>query len=148
ILQDIWREGLAFDVPVNDVYHERWRLWIEEVNVMIKSFQSPRCYFTGSPDYARKCLHIFCDASEKAMSVAAYITFEVTGEINTAFAMGKSKVAPLAAKSIPRLELEAAVMASRMAHTIRQQHDYQFAETHFWRNSGIFRRHSMALDTY
>ncbi|CAG7832144.1 unnamed protein product [Allacma fusca] len=68
----------------------------EEVNVMIKSFQSTRCYFTGLPDDARKCLHIFCDASEKAMSVAAYITFEVTGEINTSFAMGKSKVAPLA----------------------------------------------------
>jgi ribonuclease HI len=47
----------------------------------------------------------------------------------------KTHVAPLKSTSIPRLELQAAVLATRLAETIKGNHDIQFEATHFWSDS-------------
>jgi hypothetical protein len=49
--------------------------------------------------------------------------------------MSRSRVAPLRPLSIPKLELEAAVMGSRLSVTIKGSHDYKIEETHFWTDS-------------
>ncbi|XP_052799373.1 uncharacterized protein LOC128230989 [Mya arenaria] len=60
------------------------------------------------------------DASEQAIAAVAYLlTFESdTPQIG--FLLGKSKVAPIAGHTIPRLELSAAVMAVEIAQTVAE----------------------------
>ncbi|CAG7786049.1 unnamed protein product [Allacma fusca] len=48
LLQDIWREGIAFDVPLSSTYTSKWRLWLKEVELTLIAFQS--CA-TGSEIY-------------------------------------------------------------------------------------------------
>ncbi|XP_065182580.1 uncharacterized protein LOC135813411 [Sycon ciliatum] len=69
-------------------------------------------------------LHVFEDASESAFAAAAYFRLSLPDDsTRVAFVFGKSRVAPLKPISIPRLELQAALMASRMADTVRKEHD-------------------------
>ncbi|XP_074038709.1 uncharacterized protein [Leptinotarsa decemlineata] len=49
--------------------------------------------------------------------------------------MARTQVAPLKPITIPRLELQAAVMGSRLAITIRKEHSFEVNQTHFWTDS-------------
>jgi len=56
---------------------------------------------------------VLCDASEQAFAAVAYWRITSQDKTEVAFAMEKSRVAPLKPMSIPRLELQAAVMGTR-----------------------------------
>lgn len=60
-------------------------------------------------------LHMFCDASETAIAALCYVVQRRADEtVVRSLVMAKCLVAPLKAKSIPRLELDAAVLAVRV----------------------------------
>ena len=81
-------------------------------------------------------LHLFGDASERAFCAVAYFRFEYPGgERQCAFVAAKTRVAPVKLLSIPRLELQAAVLSVRLAIMIQKEHDYEISSTHYWSDS-------------
>jgi hypothetical protein len=82
--------------------------------------------------YGHNQLHVFCDASEQAYCVVAYLRIKEPDGVSSAFIMSKTHVAPQKSTSIPRLGLQAAVLATRLAEIKRCNHDIYFEETHFW----------------
>lgn len=63
-------------------------------------------------------IHVFCDASEYAVAAVGFVVQPVTGSRSMVFA--KCRVASLKAKSIPRLELDAAVLGLRVRSIIKR----------------------------
>ena len=61
-------------------------------------------------------LYIFTDSSQLAYGTCAYFRIIQGNDIQISFIIGKSRLAPLNSKvlSIPKLELQVAVIASRM----------------------------------
>ena len=57
------------------------------------------------------------------------------GRHHSSLIMARSRLAPLKQISIVRLELQAAIMATRLASTIRRELGYDFEETIFWCDS-------------
>ena len=55
--------------------------------------------------------------------------------MRTALAAARSRVAPLKPLTIPRLELQAAVMGSRLGDTITSQHSLKISKKFFWTDS-------------
>lgn len=51
------------------------------------------------------------------------------------FLARKLKVAPIQQMSIPRLELQAAVLGTRLARQIQEDHDLEFERRIFWSDS-------------
>lgn len=80
----------------------------------------PRWYFGEAlpEDFKNLQLHVFTDASELSYGCAAYLRMETTSGVRCSLVMARSRVAPLKHQSIPRLELEAALLGARMMRMI------------------------------
>lgn len=85
-------------------------------------------------------LHIFCDASKNAYSTVAYLrTKQPGGRIVVNIFMAKSKVTPRKQVTIPRLELCAALLSTRMFEYLQHHANLKFdgSNTFFWSDSMI-----------
>ncbi|XP_055605031.1 uncharacterized protein LOC129753258 [Uranotaenia lowii] len=111
LLQEIWRSGVGWDEPIHDEQLSKWRTWLNVLK-QVETVSVPRCYrrFTSANHSTKVQLHVFVDASENGYAAVAYFRFEESNQIECAFITSKTRVAPLRYVSIPRLELQAAVI--------------------------------------
>ncbi|XP_037298955.1 uncharacterized protein LOC119190681 [Manduca sexta] len=134
LLQEVWRRGTDWDDPIDDELSAAWVNWLTHLK-QLSGVTVPRCY----PGYsrARKLqLHVFTDASESAYATALYWRAEDDdGRVTVTLLAAKAKVAPLKLTSIPRLELQAAVLGARMAASVTQEHSRQPESTTYWTDS-------------
>ena len=93
-----------------------------------------RRYFNGERDKTE--LHLFADASKDTMCAVAYLRSQPKeNTANLAFVIGKCRVAPMRHLSIPRLELQAAVMAVRLKEQIVKEQEMKINSCNFWSDS-------------
>lgn len=135
ILQDVWRSKVDWDDQIEDKDMESfWKWW--QCAKSITKLQIPRCYSSKLSDPSTNVqLHVFVDASDKAFSAVAYWRIENEGGVDIALIGSKTKVAPLKTLSIPRLELQAAVLGLRFAQFIQKEHRIKFSQRHFYTDS-------------
>ncbi|XP_062704132.1 uncharacterized protein LOC134286523 [Aedes albopictus] len=136
LVQDLWRSGYDWDQEVDDDSYNKWRSWVSALPE-IASLKIPRSYFgtVQSTDFGHIQLHIFCDAGENAFGCAGYLRIEVDGLVKCSLVMARTKVAPLKQLTIPRLELQAAVLGSRMSQQLKQHLSLKVDQTFFWTDS-------------
>ncbi|XP_058827928.1 uncharacterized protein LOC131687858 [Topomyia yanbarensis] len=136
LLQEIWRAGTAWDEPIANEQFVKWRTWLG-VLTKVDTVSIPRCYRvkTSSMESNKLQLHIFVDASENGFAAVGYFRYEEQGVTECAFVAAKTRVAPLKYVSIPRLELQAAVIGARLAKTIVERHRVTINERFFWTDS-------------
>ncbi|XP_044745112.1 uncharacterized protein LOC123306976 [Coccinella septempunctata] len=80
-------------------------------------------------------LHLFCDSSDKAYSAVAYLRTEYSDNVSTSFVSCKFKVAPIKQQTIPKLELQAAVLGIRLAKSIIEEIEYSVRNIYYWTDS-------------
>ena len=80
---------------------------------------------------------MFSDASEFAYGTAAYIKVYNSTEKSVQLIMGKSRVAPLQAITIPRLELTAATVAAKLYSFLLEELNTDINRVYFWTDSMI-----------
>lgn len=81
---------------------------------------------------------IFLDASTMAIAAVAYVrVIETDGQCHVGFIMGKAKLAPYPAQSVPRLEQYAAVLAVELAELITEESDIELHGVKFHTDSRI-----------
>ncbi|KFD62656.1 hypothetical protein M514_25131 [Trichuris suis] len=117
IVQATWRLKLDWDDPLPIDIQEEWNAWLArclESSPVIVS----RCLIPDAPAFSTE-LHVFADASEAGYGTVAYLWVEVGNDIILSFVMAKSRVGPIKPTTIPRLELNAAVMATRLMNMIK-----------------------------
>ncbi|XP_062557946.1 uncharacterized protein LOC134222813 [Armigeres subalbatus] len=71
-----------------------------------------------APKYYEVQLHTFVDSSENGMAAACYLRFVQDEAVHCCLVAAKTRVAPLKYHSIPRLELMAAVIGTRLSRTV------------------------------
>ena len=81
-------------------------------------------------------LHHFADASSVEYSTVSYLkVIASNGTIFCNFLLGKSRLAPSKTVSIPRLELVAATMATKIDVSLRKNFGSYLSESVFWTDS-------------
>ena len=76
-------------------------------------FEFPRCLFPKESEIARRELHTFCDASEEAYAAVVYIcNVYRDGQVLVRHIKRSIMLAPTKKLSIPKLELNAAVLGA------------------------------------
>lgn len=135
ILQELWRHSLDWNTPIPPEMYKKWYEWYVELQ-NVQNIQIERCYSRKFSDPSTLIdLHIFVDASEVAFAAVGYWRIVSNGQIDVKFVAGKSKCAPLKPLSIPRLELQAAVLGVRLKEAIVSSHDIHPGKVVFWSDS-------------
>ncbi|XP_053686297.1 uncharacterized protein LOC128735839 [Sabethes cyaneus] len=136
LIQDLWRTGCDWDDPVDDTSFEKWMRWTK-VLPQIAAIKVPRSYFGDAKfdDIENVQLHILTDASKGAYGCVAYLRARVNGEVRCVLVASRVKVAPLKPTSVPRLELQAAVLGARLAAVVRKNHSFNISRQFFWTDS-------------
>ena len=137
ILQELWRLGFDWDKPISGPLLDAWEAWKTELPLLV-TLSVPGCYLINQPSarYVSAQIHVFADASEVAFGAAAYWRFETQDHSHhCSFIFGKTRLAPIKPLTIPRLELQAAVMAVRMSQTIQKELDVIPSQITYWTDS-------------
>ena len=109
--------------------------FLEEVDDL-SNFYLPSYLEGFSPATNLIELHVFSDASEVAFGAVAYIRYELKKDGTTAFLASKTHVAPIKrALSIPRLEVQGALLAVRLYNALKKEIDGPVSRTLFWTDS-------------
>ncbi|XP_059062430.1 uncharacterized protein LOC131855205 [Achroia grisella] len=133
LLQDTWRYKTGWDESLPEELQPAWSTWLTSLRTVHK-IRIPRCY--DVTPVVTHHLHTFVDASEEAYAAAVYwLSQRADGTTHVTLAAAKSRVAPLKPVSIPRLELQAALMGARLTHTVAEEHDYEIASKTYWSDS-------------
>ena len=132
LMQEIWMAGIGWDDALPSQLQTKWLQWKAELPEL-SQFTIPRCLRKPNPKEID--LHVFSDASEKAYATVAYLVCHYPSEIlpTSCLIAAKSRVAPVKAITIPRLELMGAFLSTRVAKAIVQV--LSVATTTFWTDS-------------
>lgn len=137
ILRELMSTQIGWDEPVPPKIGEKWVSWRHEMEDLA-SICIPRCYFKGSLSHMNRVeLHVFSDASVKAISAVVYILGFSVEVKHLGFVAGKSKVAPERGHTIPRLELCAAVLAAELYQAVSEHLKVKIDETKFYTDSRV-----------
>lgn len=118
IMQRTWRRGLSWDEALPTDIHDDWTAFVSDLPSLL-AIRIPRhinarvgasCYLLG-----------FCDASQSGYAAVVYIRMTEGPADLSVFLIGtKTKLAPLKQLTVPRLELNAALLLARWLHRIRR----------------------------
>ena len=110
-----------------------WHWWAQALP-KLEDVTVPRCFMpienAGSIE-----LHCFSDACETGYGAVCYFRIASGSSWCCQFVTGKSRVAPLKALRIPRLELCAATLATKLAQLVSSQLRPDLERTFFWTDS-------------
>ena len=137
-MQDLWRRGLEWDDPLEEDMMKQWLAWHDKLPGL-QRIKIPRHVNAEKADGKKLEVHVFSDASEKAMAAAAYLRIvKESGSAEQVYVlMAKAQVAPLRVMKIPRLELQSRLMAVKLMQFIEMQLDLPLAKISFWTDSSV-----------
>ena len=135
-LQDLCRQKLGWDEFIPEESLKQWHKWLNDLPIL-QDYSIYRCLKPkefGSIKNAQ--LHHFSDASQYGHGAVSYLRItNDQGHVHCTLLMAKSRLAPIKPLTIPRLELSAAVVATRMNKILRQEIDIPIDQSIFWSDS-------------
>lgn len=135
LVQELWKSNLNWDDPVSPEITEMWNsLWssIDSLNQV----RIPRWVKTQAKVQVQ--LHGFADSSGSAYGCCIYLRAkQADGKLESHLLFAKSKVAPIKAVTIPRLELAAAQVLSQAMAFVRRAMELENVPCFLWTDSSI-----------
>ena len=137
LFQETTKLKLSWDESVPEQLRVKWISWLQDMSYLT-AIRVPRCVQTEVGDSMVIELHHFSDASMKAYGCCSYLRcIDRSGNVHVALLLSKARVAPLKSMTLPRLELQAAVMSAQTDAMLRQELDLNISRSYFWVDSQI-----------
>ncbi|XP_026036546.1 uncharacterized protein LOC113029762 [Astatotilapia calliptera] len=138
ILREISMDISEWDAPLPREKQDKWQQWKDSLK-HLQQLKISRMYTSISlSESQRKEMHVFCDASTKAVGAVAYLKLTAgNGLSEVGFLLGKARLAPKPDITIPRLELCAAVLAVEVAEMVQQELHTTIDEVNFYTDSKV-----------
>ncbi|XP_048577299.1 uncharacterized protein LOC116612845 [Nematostella vectensis] len=136
ILQDLCRQGLGWDDEIPDAAKAKWETRLQDLP-KLEGFSIPRSFkHLNSEEIEEYEQHHFSDASSTGYGAVSYLRqIYANGKSSCFPVMAESRLAPLKAMTIPRIELSATVLATCLDKMITQEIDLPLARSTFWTDS-------------
>jgi len=152
ILQRVVASELSWDQLLPPEEHIEWMKWLQDVKNLAK-IKIERCFKPAGAISAVE-LHHFSDASQVGYGACSYIRqISEDGRVTCNLLFSKARVAPLKKRTtIPRLELQGALTAVKIANTLKKELNMKFDSETFWSDSqialGYIRNESKRFHTF
>ncbi|XP_070144876.1 uncharacterized protein [Drosophila kikkawai] len=114
-MQSLWELKMGWDDELPQLLQTEWKNYRADLQAL-NNLQIPRHIFDGKVPINQE-IHTFVDASERAYGAAIYVraTYK-NNQMSVRLLCSKSRVAPTAKETLPRLELCAAVLGAELTH--------------------------------
>ena len=137
LLKDIWRvSGQHWDEELPNDTLERFLEWSVELPKLAK-ITIPRSYISVS--FENLELHMFGYSYQEVFSAVAFFRAQVSSssgpKTELAFVLGKARVAPMKVMTIPKLELQVALLAAPLKQDICRAPTVHVYKALMWTNS-------------
>ena len=131
-MQSLWLLSVGWDTLPDELF-SRWLLWQSEL-AHLNEVTVPR--------WNQHCeaiefleLHGFADASKQTYGAVLYLRLVKHSKVHVSIQLAKTRVAPLKTVSIPRLELCAAQLLTKLAHHFVHIMPLTLNQIHHWSDS-------------
>ncbi len=137
LLQQMCKQNVRWDDELDEELKPKWTRWTSEILLLTK-FHANRCIIPAEfGEIVKQEYHHFSDASNIGYGQCTYLrVVDDKGNVSCSLVMGKARVAPTKVQTIPRLELTAAVVSSRISSFLQQEMKHDQPEF-FWTDSKI-----------
>ena len=138
ILQSLCRTEAGWDDPLPDALRTRWEQWRSDL-LHLEKLKVQRCFHpTDFGEVQTIELHHFSDASNVGYAQCSYVRLsDNQGRVHCSLVMGKCRVCPLKVVTIPRLELNAAVVSVRVSALLQRELNFSNCTEVFWTDSQV-----------
>ena len=127
LLREAWRLELDWDDPLPPKLYQSWVIFFRSMFLM-ESLSFPRC-LKPSGVVEDPWLILMSDGSELAYGAVAYVRWPCAdGTIEVRLLMSKCRISPVNKVSIPRMELNGAVLSTRLRECISREMRYKFSK--------------------
>ncbi|XP_033095627.1 uncharacterized protein LOC117100162 [Anneissia japonica] len=137
LLQELCRLGYDWDSRISTESEAKWQQWLSDLE-NLKDFRIQRCYKSAKMGKIVRCeLHNFGDASSTSYGAASYLwQKDEDGRMDCTLVAAKSRLTPIKAQTIPRLELQAALLTARLnTMAKRELNELQIDQSVCWTDS-------------
>lgn len=128
IMRETWNRGFEWEEQIPDECTATWSCWVQSLR-WVEQLTFPRWFGTTNGPLD---IHIFTDASERAMAAVAYIVQRQGETVVSCLAASKSKLAPMNSKSIPRQELEAFLLGVKLLEMVKKGVELPVKRVFLW----------------
>lgn len=136
IFKEIWQSSIDWDDSILDEQYKKWKIWADNLKP-IEQLKIPRCYLNGLASYEDSIITLqgFSDAGQEAMAATVYIRIQRGDDIQVSLVAAKTKIGPTNPTSIPRLELQAAVILARLINCVKMGLTVNISNIFLWCDS-------------
>lgn len=136
ILQSAWLIKSGWDDQLPEKAVTEFKTWLAE-GQYLQHVRVARDMTSGQGLKSSQCeLHTFCDASQEAYATVIYLrTTDEHNRVSVQFVMAKSRLAPVARPTIPRMELLACVIGARLSNFVRAVLNMETVRNYLWSDS-------------
>ncbi|CAH1963989.1 unnamed protein product [Acanthoscelides obtectus] len=134
MIQELWQLKAGWDDIVTPKVSKGWTKFISELS-SIQEIETPRQIIMTNA--TRIEIHAFCDSSQRAYGANLYVKSTGPQGSTVNLLCSRSRVAPLKAISLPRLELCGALLMVRLVSRVMQTIDTHINQIFYWTDSTI-----------
>lgn len=134
LFQDTWCRGLEWDELLPHDLAVRWHHWISTIPHLSHIFTAR---WVCTTDYSQSQIHVFCDASERAYGAALYVRSTIGNKTVVHLVCSKSRLAPVKKVTLPRLELLAALIGTRLLNYFCEATSFDIKDAILWSDSTV-----------
>ncbi|XP_046145484.1 uncharacterized protein LOC123988783 [Osmia bicornis bicornis] len=135
IMQELWKANLNWDESIPQSLHKKWTN-LKEALPTLSQFKVVRQIALA--DVVSYQLHGFCDASEQAYGACIYLrSIDKFNKCSVQLVCAKSRVAPVKTITVPRLELCAAHLLTKLLKAVSEALQISYDKIKLWSDSTI-----------
>jgi hypothetical protein len=136
LLQKAWIENRCWDEIVSEEVQEEFQKWWTDLIPLLDTFKIPRnCTGGLTEETGEFQLHAFSDASKGCYAAVVFLRTKKPSGVEVQLLSSKSRIAPVKASTIPRLELLGCTISARLTDSIKKALTMENVPVHYWSDS-------------